>query len=223
MLEQHFGCPVRFATPRDVLVFSAVDMDRPFATRNDDLSEVLGAQLEAELAAAGGGEDLAAQVKRGIKRSMAGKRPTLEDVARELRLSERSLQRRLTEAGLTFQQLIAAACRELARQYLRHTPAEFSEVAYLLGYPGSVPRVTIIKPLCTSQRSRSIRCAPAGQAPAITEHTSLADRQRRALRAHTRWGLPSRRSLVALFAAPSIRGGASSASGRMTRRPSVAS
>ena len=136
LLEQHFGCAVRFGSQRNVLVFSAIDMDRPFATRNDDLAMVIGAQLEAELAAVAreADEDLASQVGRAIKRSMTGKRPSLDDVAQELRLSERTLQRRLTSAGLTFQQLAESARRELARQYLRHTPAEFGEVAYLLGY-----------------------------------------------------------------------------------------
>lgn len=135
LFEKHFGCQVRFAARRNVLVFSATAMDRPFATRNDDLSEVLGAQLESELATAGrDDEDLASQVKRAIKRSMTGKRPSLDDVANDLRLSERTLQRRLTVAGLTFQQLAEGARRELARQYLRHTPAELGEVAYLLGY-----------------------------------------------------------------------------------------
>ena len=135
-LEAYFGCPVRFASPRNALIFRAIDMDRPFATRNDDLATVLGAQLESELAAAtqGDDEDLTAQVKRALKRSMTGKRPTVEDVAQDLRLSERTLQRRLAAAGVTFQQLAETARRELARQYLRHTPAEFSEVAYFLGY-----------------------------------------------------------------------------------------
>ena len=135
LFEKHFGCQVRFAARRNVLIFSTIAMDRHFTTRNDDLSEVLGAQLEAELAATGSEEeDLASQVKRAIKRSMTGKRPSLEDVAKDLRLSDRTVQRRLTAAGLTFQQLAESARRELARKYLRHTPAELGEVAYLLGY-----------------------------------------------------------------------------------------
>jgi len=58
----------------------------------------------------------------------------LEHVARELRLSKRTLQRRLTEDGITFQQLMEEARRELARHYLLHSSLELNETAYLLGY-----------------------------------------------------------------------------------------
>ena len=53
---------------------------------------------------------------------------------KELRLSSRTLQRRLTEAGATFQQLTQEARRELARHYLTHSSLELNQTAYLLGY-----------------------------------------------------------------------------------------
>jgi AraC-like DNA-binding protein len=68
---------------------------------------------------------------------MAGKRPTLQSVAREVGMSERTLQRRLTDAGGSFQQLAEDARRELARHYLKHSVIELQEVAYLLGYEDS--------------------------------------------------------------------------------------
>jgi AraC-like DNA-binding protein len=44
------------------------------------------------------------------------------------------LQRRLTDEGVTFQQLMEGARRELAQHYLLHSSLELSETAYLLGY-----------------------------------------------------------------------------------------
>jgi AraC-like DNA-binding protein len=44
------------------------------------------------------------------------------------------LQRRLTDADLTFQQLVEDARRELAHHYLRHSTVELNEAAFLLGY-----------------------------------------------------------------------------------------
>ncbi len=72
--------------------------------------------------------------KRTLKQLLAGQRPGIDDVARELRLSTRTLQRRLTEDGATFQQLMEEARRELARHYLLHSALELNETAYLLGY-----------------------------------------------------------------------------------------
>jgi AraC-like DNA-binding protein len=55
-------------------------------------------------------------------------------VAGELNLSAPTLQRRLTEAGLTFQEVLEEARRELARHYLLQSSLELNETAYLLGY-----------------------------------------------------------------------------------------
>jgi AraC-like DNA-binding protein len=45
-----------------------------------------------------------------------------------------TLQRRLADERITFQELIAEARRELARHYLQHSSLELNETAYLLGY-----------------------------------------------------------------------------------------
>jgi AraC-like DNA-binding protein len=74
------------------------------------------------------------QVKHTLKRSLAGKRPTLQQVARELCTSARTLQRRLTDAKVTFQQLVEETRRELAHQYLKRSTIELNETAFLLGY-----------------------------------------------------------------------------------------
>ena len=55
-------------------------------------------------------------MKHLLQRSLAGKSPTLQQVAPELCLSPRTLQRRLTDADITFQQLAEHTHRELAHQ-----------------------------------------------------------------------------------------------------------
>ena len=74
------------------------------------------------------------QVKDTLRRSLAGKRPTLQDVARELGLGARTLQRRLTDAGITFQQLVEETRRDLAHHYLKQSNVELNEIAFLLGF-----------------------------------------------------------------------------------------
>jgi AraC-like DNA-binding protein len=55
-------------------------------------------------------------------------------VAKELGMSARTLQRRITDEGATFRQLLLEARQELARQYLTQSSIEITEAAYLLGY-----------------------------------------------------------------------------------------
>src|SRR6266567_4360445 len=132
--EKHFQCPVKFKAARNVLIFNKSDMDSAFLTYNADLLGAVAPQLEAELKQQLAEKSFREQVKGILKRLLAGERPAIEHVARELRLSKRTLQRRLTEDGITFQQLTEEARRELARHYLLHSSLELNETAYLLGY-----------------------------------------------------------------------------------------
>jgi AraC-like DNA-binding protein len=132
--EKHFQCPVKFKAAKNVLVFKKSDMDAAFLTYNADLLAAVAPQLEAELKQQLTEGSLREQVKATLKRLLAGERPAIEHVARELHLSKRTLQRRLTEDGITFQQLMEEARRELAQHYLLHSSLELNETAYLLGY-----------------------------------------------------------------------------------------
>jgi AraC-like DNA-binding protein len=134
MYESHFGCRAKFDVHQNLIVFARADLDRPFLTHNADLFATVAPQLEAELSQALASKAIGEQVKVIVKRLLAGSRPGIEDVARELRLSSRTLQRRLADEGLTFQQLMQEARRELARHYLLHSSLELNETAYLLGY-----------------------------------------------------------------------------------------
>jgi len=116
------------------LVFAASDLDRSFRTHNGELLAMLAPQLDAELARQRAAVDAAERTKSTIKALLAGRRPELVDVARELGVSRRTLQRRLTGEGVSFQQVLEQARRELAGHYLLRSTLDLSETAYLLGY-----------------------------------------------------------------------------------------
>jgi AraC-like DNA-binding protein len=137
MHEAHFRCPVKFDGRQNILVFSKADIDRPFLTHNADLLAMVAPQLEAELTRQLAQKTLSEHVKAIVKKLLAGQRPALQDVARELHLSTRTLQRRLADERVTFQQLMEDARRELAQHYLLHSSLELNETAYLLGYEDS--------------------------------------------------------------------------------------
>jgi len=134
LYESHFLCPVKFKANQNALVFSKADTELPFVTYNADLLATIAPQLEAELKQQLAEKNLREQVKGILKRLLAGQRPDIHHVARELHVSTRTLQRHLTEDGATFQQLMEEARRELARHYLLHSSLELNETAYLLGY-----------------------------------------------------------------------------------------
>lgn len=134
MFEAHFGCPVVLGAKKNLLVFDSADLDRPFITHNAEVLAIVAPPLEAEVKRQLEERSVREQVKATLKKMLAGQRPELSAVARELRMSTRTLQRRLTSEGVTFQQLVTDARRELAKHYLEHASLELNETAYLLGY-----------------------------------------------------------------------------------------
>lgn len=134
MYEAHFRSTVKLKARQNALVFSKADMDLPFVTSNAELLAIVAPQLEAELTEQLAQKTFGEQAKAILKRLLAGQRPSIQDLARELHLSTRTLQRRLTEQGISFQRLLEEARRELAHHYLLHSSVELSETAYLLGY-----------------------------------------------------------------------------------------
>ena len=137
LYETHFDCPVKFKAARNALVFSKTDLDKLFVTHNAELLSIVAPQLEMELKQQLSQQTTRDHVKANLKLLLPGKRPSMLQVAMELNMSQRSLQRRLSEEGATFQQLLEDARRELAHHYLVHSSLELSETAYLLGYENS--------------------------------------------------------------------------------------
>jgi AraC-like DNA-binding protein len=140
VLERHFGCPVVHGQARNAIVFRASDAKLPFITRNAELLDMLAPQLERDLKQQTGGEDSFLDLVRGaIQQRLTGHRPTAGDVARELHMSSRTLQRRLQEAGSSFQRVLDESRHRMARYYLRNSVLELNEAAYLLGYEDASP------------------------------------------------------------------------------------
>lgn len=129
-----FNCPVRYGAPRDALVLRASDLDRPFPGHNPELLEILTPALASALGELQALSSVREQVKLVLKRNLASGRPELSEIASDLGLSERTLQRRITEEGTTFRELLVEARQEMGRHLLSDPAADIDEVACLLGY-----------------------------------------------------------------------------------------
>lgn len=133
-LQEYFGCPVKYRATRDALILRAADLERPFATHNEELLQMLGPQFEHALKEGLTKQNILEQVKWVLKRLLSGSRPDLLMVAKELGMGERTLQRRLTDEGTTFRQLLNDTRHELVRQYLGDASIEITEAAFLVGF-----------------------------------------------------------------------------------------
>lgn len=132
-LETYFGCPVRIGTTVNRLTLLRKDLDLPFLSYNKELLEILTPAVDQSLNEQCT-RSIAETVKWILKRSLAGSRFDMQAVANELSMSDRTLQRRLTDERTTFKQLLTQARHEQAREYLANPRLDIKEVAFLVGY-----------------------------------------------------------------------------------------
>ncbi|MDO9608819.1 MAG: AraC family transcriptional regulator ligand-binding domain-containing protein [Brevundimonas sp.] len=132
--EDYFKAPVRFGAARDALILDRTDLDLPFVGHNPELLAMLTPTLGRTLQELDAQSTISDQVVMALKLLLPSGRPELPDVARQLGMSERTLQRRILTEGASFRELLLQARRDLWKQLLADEAIHIDEIAYLLGY-----------------------------------------------------------------------------------------
>jgi AraC-like DNA-binding protein len=135
-----FRAPVRFAQVSNELFFHRSLLDVPIARADLGLCTVLDRHAEellAKFSAQGRPQNVVDQVRQILSIALRGGDPGLEASARQLRMSARTLQRKLNEKGTSHQDLLDEMRRELSMRYLQEPEVAICEVAYLLGFSES--------------------------------------------------------------------------------------
>ncbi len=132
--ERHFGCPVYFGSERNALLLSAEQLQKPNKLGDQSLAKFFDTHLDGELAAFEDDATLDRRVRNQVSRSLSQGVPRISEVAGGLGMSGRTLQRRLSERGYSYQAVVDEARRELAERLLRETEYPLTEIAFLTGF-----------------------------------------------------------------------------------------
>jgi AraC-like DNA-binding protein len=132
--ERIFGCPVRFEAEHNRLYVDRSVWETPSSGAHSGVLGVLTEHADLLLSKLPRGPDLVERTRRAIGERLRGGAPSLESVARELGMSERSLQRHLREVGYTYNALADEVREATARLYLEQPDMALAEIGYLLGF-----------------------------------------------------------------------------------------
>jgi AraC-like DNA-binding protein len=134
--ERIFGCEVRFGADACRMVMTREVWDTP-CTGDATLFSLLDAHarmLMEQLPAIGATGGVVGRASDAIQEELRGGDPKLETVAKRLAMSPRTLQRRLRDEGLVFNDVLDALRFRAAKSYLAQRDIAGTEVAYLLGF-----------------------------------------------------------------------------------------
>lgn len=132
--EKFFECSVFFGSDRDAMLVSSEALARPNRQGDPAISRFLLAYLDSEIAARARETSFEQVVLLKISDRLSEGSPRAAAVAREMAMSERTLHRRLSKEGLSFQGVLEKARRRLAEGLLVQSDHSIAEIAFLTGF-----------------------------------------------------------------------------------------
>lgn len=132
--ERHFGCPVHFDADMDALLIPVDVMQAPNKQGDPSILAFFDNHLSQELSQFDDDASLERRVRIQVSQALSEGVPTVSAIAGSLGMSGRTLQRRLSDRGYSFQTLVDESRRELAQRLLRDTEYPLAEVAFLTGF-----------------------------------------------------------------------------------------
>ena len=136
--ERLFGIRPHFGTENNGLRIASSQLDRRSVHANEEIARAHQAFADEYLSSL----DAAATTRRlrELLVSVVEKGPLdLQDAARQLHISSRTLQRRLADEDTSYREVVDELRRDIAFDQLRRTDAPIQEVAYLTGFSALSP------------------------------------------------------------------------------------
>lgn len=124
---------IRFSQPLTEIYFDASELDRPLPMADPAALRLMEEQCTRELEALRLGDGLVSRT-RDLVFSASGDVRTIDEVARSLAMSSRTLKRRLAEHGATYSSIVEESRKERAFRLLRDEALSIEQIAARLGY-----------------------------------------------------------------------------------------
>jgi AraC-like DNA-binding protein len=131
-----FRCPVDFSQPLLSLSFDKETMEKPLPSGLPELLEHSD-HVIIKCLSRFDRQDIVGNLRAKLLESLPSGKPSQQHMASALHLSLRSLQRKLSERGLTYDKVLGEVRRDLAQKYILQPHLSISEISYLLGFSSS--------------------------------------------------------------------------------------
>jgi AraC-like DNA-binding protein len=132
--ERVFACPIEFGRPDVEVVFPASYTELPIIQHDPVMQKMMDAYAEKMLAELSDGNSLLGEVRSLMVEALDGGGVSLETIAEKLSVTPRTLQRRLSDQGTSFKNVLDEVRKGLALSYITQPFIDLAELGYLLGF-----------------------------------------------------------------------------------------
>lgn len=133
-LQERYGDRIQFGQSRNCLVFSKEVLSQAPKRNDENLYSIIQKAAGEEQASFAQRGSPLCRIADEISETMKTGTCSLQTVASNLGISQRSIQRLLAEEGTSFRQMTEEIRRSAAGRYLRETNLPMKEIAFLLGF-----------------------------------------------------------------------------------------
>ncbi|MCP3379654.1 AraC family transcriptional regulator [Bradyrhizobium sp. CCGUVB4N] len=134
-IKSFMGCEIEFGCDVDEITFPTSTGLIPIESADHYLNDLLVTYCEQALAhRKSGAASLRSSVENAIAPLLPHREARVEEIARRLGMSHRTLARRLALEGVTFSGILDEMKIDLAKSYLKDNELPISQTAWLLGY-----------------------------------------------------------------------------------------
>ena len=116
------------------VAFSAKDAARPFVTESARMWSFFEPGLQQRLSELGGDASFSDRVRGALLELLPSGYSSVDDVAKKLAVSKRTLQRRLQDEATNYLTVLNDVREDLAMHYLKNSSLSSAKISYLLGF-----------------------------------------------------------------------------------------
>tara|TARA_R100000750_G_scaffold42615_1_gene27943 strand:- start:4829 stop:5815 length:987 start_codon:yes stop_codon:yes gene_type:complete len=131
--EEYFGCPVHFSCSETVIQTDLETLSKPISSSNKLMLKSLEAIADKMIIELPSAPKTATEMRKIIVKKLRIQNLSIEQVAAEIGVSERTLQRHLKELNSSFKNEVGEIRHNMAKKCLLETNLDESEISQMIG------------------------------------------------------------------------------------------
>ena len=130
---ESFGCIPQIGSAHKIC-FSLDDALYPFVTIDEAMWAVIEPELQRRLVKLKSSDTVQQRTKAVLLQRLSDGAVSMDDVAKTLAMSKRTLHRKLEFEGFSFKQILDTTRKEMSLHYIKNTSMSAAEISFLVGF-----------------------------------------------------------------------------------------